>query len=57
MARSKSVFYSERGKVAVFLIHTPRCLKDESMQDLIWVAIMLGLLALTLAYIRLCDQA
>lgn len=27
------------------------------MQDLIWIAIMLGLLALTLAYIRLCDQA
>jgi len=27
------------------------------MQDLIWVAIMLALVALTLAYIRLCDQA
>jgi len=27
------------------------------MQDLIWVAIMLGLLAATLAYVRLCDNA
>ena len=28
-----------------------------SMQDLLWVAIMLGLLAATLAYVRLCDHA
>ena len=27
------------------------------MQDLIWIAITLGLLALTLAYVRLCDHA
>jgi len=27
------------------------------MQDLLWVAIMVGLLAATLAYVRLCDQA
>jgi len=27
------------------------------MQDILWVAAMLGLLALTLAYVRLCDHA
>jgi len=27
------------------------------MQDLLWVAIMVGLVALTLAYVRLCDNA
>jgi len=27
------------------------------MQDIIWIAIMGGLLAATLAYVRLCDQA
>jgi len=27
------------------------------MQDLLWIAIMGGLLALTLAYVRLCDNA
>jgi len=27
------------------------------MQDLIWVAIMAGLAALTFAYVRLCDHA
>jgi hypothetical protein len=26
-----------------------------SMQDLLWVAMMVGLLAATLAYVRLCD--
>jgi hypothetical protein len=26
-----------------------------SMQDIVWIAIMLGLLAATLAYVRLCD--
>ena len=31
-------------------------LKDCSMQDIIWIAIMLGLLAATLAYVRLCDS-
>jgi len=25
------------------------------MQDLIWIAITVGLVALTLAYVRLCD--
>jgi hypothetical protein len=28
-----------------------------SMQDLFWVLAMLGLLAATLAYVRLCDNA
>jgi len=27
------------------------------MQDLLWIAIMIGLVALTLAYVRLCDNA
>jgi len=27
------------------------------MQDLLWIAIMAGLLAATLAYVRLCDNA
>jgi len=27
------------------------------MQDIIWVALMLGLVAATLAYVRLCDNA
>ncbi|VVT25587.1 conserved hypothetical protein [Sphingomonas aurantiaca] len=35
-----------------------RCLlKDRSMQDLLWIAFMLGLVAATLAYVRLCDHA
>jgi len=27
------------------------------MQDILWIAIMLGLLAVTLAYVRLCGHA
>jgi len=27
------------------------------MQDLLWIAVMLGLVAATLAYVRLCDNA
>jgi len=27
------------------------------MQDLLWITIVGGLLALTLAYVRLCDKA
>jgi len=27
------------------------------MQDLLWVAIMAGLVAATLGYVRLCDNA
>jgi len=27
------------------------------MQDLLWISILAGLLAATLAYIRLCDNA
>jgi len=27
------------------------------MQDLLWIAIMVGLVALTLAFVRLCDNA
>jgi hypothetical protein len=41
-------FASERAKLSF------RC---TIMQDIIWVAAMLGLLAATLAYVRLCDHA
>jgi len=27
------------------------------MQDLLWIAFMIGLVAATLAYVRLCDNA
>jgi len=27
------------------------------MEDLIWILVMLGLVAATLAYVRLCDNA
>jgi hypothetical protein len=27
------------------------------MQDLLWIAFMVGLVAATLAYVRLCDNA
>jgi len=27
------------------------------MQDMIWLSVLLGLMALTLAYARLCDRA
>jgi len=27
------------------------------MQDIVWIALLLGLLAVTLAYVRLCDNA
>jgi hypothetical protein len=30
---------------------------EDPMQDLLWIAIMLGLTAATLAYVRLCDNA
>jgi hypothetical protein len=28
-----------------------------TMQDILWIAVMLGLVAATLAYVRLCDNA
>jgi hypothetical protein len=31
--------------------------KEPTMQDLLWIAVAVGLLASTLAYIRLCDKA
>jgi hypothetical protein len=31
--------------------------EDSNVQDIIWIGIMLGLLAATLAYVRLCDNA
>ena len=31
--------------------------RERIMQDIIWIAVMTGLLAATLAYVRLCDQA
>jgi hypothetical protein len=31
--------------------------RNPAMQDLLWIAIMIGLVAATLAYVRLCDNA
>ena len=31
--------------------------EDIHVQDLIWIAIMIGLTVATLAYVRLCDNA
>jgi len=33
------------------------CLEDERMDDLIWLAIIVGLMAATLAYVRVADNA
>jgi hypothetical protein len=35
----------------------PRAPRMWPMQDLFWIAATIGLLALTLAYVRLCDNA
>ena len=32
-------------------------MKGTAMQDILWIAIIVGLLALTLAYVRLCEKA
>ena len=32
-------------------------LKEFPMEDLIWLGFLVGLLAVTLAYVRLCDKA
>jgi hypothetical protein len=31
--------------------------REDHVQDIIWIAILLGLAAATLAYVRLCDNA
>jgi len=31
--------------------------REDQVQDIIWIAIMFGLTAATLAYVRLCDNA
>lgn len=31
--------------------------REVFVQDLLWIAIMIGLAAVTLAYVRLCDNA
>jgi len=38
-------------------MHDPRYSHEGNMQDLIWIGIMAGLTAATLAYARLCDKA
>jgi hypothetical protein len=35
----------------------PRLRSEDPMQDIFWVALLGGLLAATLAYVRLCDNA
>jgi len=41
-----------RGRVFPFAFR-----KEYPMQDLLWIAAMAGLVAATLAYVRLCDNA
>jgi len=31
--------------------------REDQVQDIIWIAIMLGLVAATLVFVRLCDNA
>ena len=31
--------------------------REDQMQDILWIGLLLGLLAVTLAYVRLCDNA
>jgi len=31
--------------------------REDQVQDIIWIAIMLGLVAATIAFVRLCDNA
>jgi hypothetical protein len=35
----------------------PSKLGETLMDDLLWISIMVGLLVVTLAYVRLCDNA
>jgi hypothetical protein len=44
----------ERGR---HLITRLRFSREGDMQDILWIAVMLGLTAATLAYARLCDKA
>ena len=34
-----------------------RKIGELAMQDLLWIGLIVGLLAVTLAYVRLCDNA
>ncbi|HEX7853061.1 MAG TPA: hypothetical protein VF503_05130 [Sphingobium sp.] len=45
------------GNPRVDRIGRPKLAGVTVMQDLIWIGIVLGLLAASLAYIRLCDNA
>jgi len=36
---------------------SPRFSREDQMQDIVWIALLLGLLAVTLAYVRLYDNA
>jgi hypothetical protein len=42
---------------AAHLITRLRFSREGDMQDILWIAVMLGLTAATLAYARLCDKA
>jgi hypothetical protein len=44
---------SATGRIAFLVVHSGA----SDMQDLVWIGVILGLLGLSLAYIRLCDNA
>lgn len=45
------------GQLQATDFHLSVDLGEATMQDLLWIGILIGLTALTLAYIRLCDRA
>ncbi|WP_093221552.1 hypothetical protein [Sphingomonas sp. NFR15] len=46
-----------RGVGPCFAMRAFASRKEFPMQDLLWIAAMAGLVAATLAYVRLCDKA
>jgi len=46
-----------RGVGPCFAMRAFASRKESPMQDLLWIAAMVGLVAATLAYVRLCDNA
>ena len=55
--RSRLIGRLVPGPVAEFRRPYPLFTTETDMQDLIWILMVLGLFAATLAYFRLCDKA
>ena len=50
--------FPSRFQMATAPNHTsPGSMEMHQVQDLLWIGLVLGLLALTLGYARLCDEA